>query len=389
MNGVLLARTNRLQSAAFSAGIAGLLACGIGAFVNTRQFFISYLFAVLFWLGLSLGCLCVAMIHHLTGGRWGDVSRRFMEAGYMTLPVMGILFLPLFAGLRQIYEWAGQDGVAHIPALAFKAHYLNATGFAIRAVVFFAVWIWMASSLRKWSRQQDETTDVAPTQRARSLSGPGVIIYALTVTFAWIDWLMSLEPDWYSTMAAIIICAGQILATFALVILMLSWFRNQSPFAEVVEEGQFHQLGNFLLTFVMFWTYVCFGQLLIIWSGNLPKEIGWYLHRVAGGWNWVATFLALFNFFLPFFLLLFRASKKKPQALRVLAGVVFVCQLINSWWLVEPSFFKTGLHIHWMDFAAPVGIGGMWLAAFAWQLKRAPLLAQNDPRISYAFAHAE
>jgi uncharacterized membrane protein YciS (DUF1049 family) len=388
MNAFFFSRISARQRAALGLGVAGLAACGIGAWFNPRQFFISYLFAYLFWLGLALGCLCVAMIHHLTGGRWGDVTRRFLEAAYMTLPLLAILFLPVLAGLRELYPWARPDAVAHSEIMLHKAHYLNVPAFTCRAIFYFAVWLIMAFFLRKWSLQQDQTSDVTPTRHARTLSGPGVVIYALTVTFASVDWVMSLEPDWYSTMFPVIICGGQILSAFAFAILMLGHFQAEPPFRPLVEAGHYHQLGNLLLTFVMFWTYVNFGQLLIIWSGNLPHEIGWYLHRIAGGWKWVVSFLALFNFFLPFFLLLFRASKRNQQALRVLAGLVFACQIVNAYWLVEPSLFPTGLHLHWMDLAAPIGLGGIWLAQFALIFKRAPVLTKNDPRISYAFAHA-
>jgi hypothetical protein len=215
------------------------------------------------------------------------------------------------------------------------------------------------------------------------------VIYTLTVTFAWIDWVMSLEPDWYSTVFPIMVCGGQILCAFAFAVIMLAQCRNFPPYVSVVEEGHFHQLGNLLLTFVMFWTYVCFGQLLIIWSGNQPHEIVWYLHRIAGHWKWVAGFLALFSFFLPFFILLFRASKKNAGALRVLAIMIFVCQGVNAWWLVEPSFYPDGVHLHWLDFSVVLGLGGIWVGACVRSLKNAALLTKNDPRISYAFAHAQ
>jgi hypothetical protein len=389
MNEILLARINRAQRAALFFGVVLLGGCGVGAFFNARQFFISYLFAYLFWLGLSLGCLCVAMIHHLTGGRWGDVTRRFLEAGYMTLPLMAVLFLPILAGLRALYPWMQPAEIANNDVLRHKAHYLNVPGFVGRAIFYFLVCIVMAVFLRKWSREQDRTTDLTPTRRARKLSGPGVVVYSVIVTFASVDWLMSLEPDWYSTIFPVIICGGQILSTIAFAIIMLSWFQDYPPFVGRVESGQFHQLGNLLLTFVMFWTYVSFGQILIIWSGNLPHEIVWYLHRIAGGWKWIAGFLAMFNFFLPFFLLLFRGSKKKVPALVSLATVVFICQVINSYWMVEPSFYQSGVHVHWMDFAAPLGLGGLWAAMCASSIKRADLLTKNDPRISYSFADAK
>jgi hypothetical protein len=389
MNDTLLSRVQSRLPFYIGGGTIALAVCGIGAIFNPRQFFISYLFAYLFWLGLSLGCLCVAMIHYLTGGRWGDVTRRFLEAGCMTLPMMAVLFLPIFAGLHILYPWAQPAVAAQTGTIIHRAHYMNVTGFVARSILYFTIWTAMAMALRRWSLRQDKTEDVEPTRMARALSGPGVVIYTLGVTFAWIDWMMSLESDWYSTMFPIIICGGQILSTFAFAILMLADFRAVPPYSDVVEPGHFHHLGNLLLTFVIFWTYVCFGQLLIIWSGNLPHEIVWYLHRIAGDWKWIAGFLAAFNFFLPFFILLFRPSKKNPQRLRVLAGLVFLCQIINAYWLLEPAFFQTGLHVHWMDFLAPVGIGGLWLAMFSIAFKRAHPLTRHDPRISYSFAHAE
>jgi hypothetical protein len=388
MNTFSFARVGVWQRTSFVAGLICLAACVVGALFNARQFFISYLWAFLFWLGLSLGCLCVAMIHHLTGGRWGDVTRRLLEAGYMTLPIMAVLFVPIFAGLHHLYPWADPNEVARNEAMRHRAHYMNVPAFVARTVIYFAVWTVMALCLRRWSLQQDGTTDLTPTRKARTLSGPGVVLYALAVTFAWVDWLMSLEPDWFSTMYPVIICGGQILCAFAFAILLLARFRNEAPYAAVLKPDHFHQLGNLLLTFVMFWTYVSFGQLLIIWSGNLPHEIVWYLHRIAGGWKGIVGFLALFNFFLPFFLLLFRGSKRHIQALRALAAIVFVSQIVNAWWLVVPAFFPTGIHLHWMDFAAVAGLGGLWTANFLGSFKRAPLLTQNDPRISYSFAHA-
>lgn len=389
MNEILLAKLNRAQRIAFVVGAAALIACVIGAFSNPHQFFISYLYSYLFWLGLSLGCLCLAMIHNLTGGRWGDVTRRFLEAGYMTLPMMAVLFLPILGAVRILYQWAQSSEVPLVKVLTHRQHYMNVPAFTGRAIFFFAIGIIMALLLRRWSLQQNETTDVTPTRRARALSGPGVVIYPLMVTFGWIDWVMSLEPDWYSTMFAIIICAGHILSTIAFAIIMLAWFREDQPFQPLLASGQFHQLGNLLLTFVMFWTYVSLGQLIVIWSGNLPHEIIWYQHRIQDGWRYVVGFLALFNFFLPFFLLLFRASKKQAQSLRTLAWIVFMSQIVENYWLVEPAFYPEGFHLNWMDVLMPIGFGGAWMATFAFFLKRAPLLTRNDPRISYSFAHAD
>ncbi len=389
MNETLRSQLNRFQTAGLMVGVIGLALCAVGAFASTAQFFIAYLFGYLFWLGLALGCFGVAMIHYLTGGRWGNETRRFLEAGFMTLPLMALLFIPIFFGLRYLYPWARPAEVAADKVLQNRAAYSNLPMFAVRMIFVFAVWIVMAWLLRKWSLQQDQTKDVAPTRRMRSLSGPGMVIYPLTATFAFVDWIMSAEPDWYSTMFPVIICISQILTAYAFVIILLHYFGNFKPMSEMALTTPFHHLGNLLLAFVIFWTYVGFGQFLIIWSGNLPHEIIWYLHRIAGGWKWIVVFLAIFHFFLPFFLLLFRASKRHAAVLAAIAAVVFISQIVDSFWMVNPSYHQTGIQVNWIDFAALFGVGGVWIAMFIFVLKRAALLPLNDPRIHHPFAHAK
>jgi len=220
----------------------------------------------------------------------------------------------------------------------------------------------------------------------RTLSGPALVIYPLTGTLAFVDWVMSMEPDWYSTMFPVIVFIGQILTAFAFGILMLAWLGKFEPLSKLPLTPQFHQLGNLLLAFVVFWTYVSFGQFLIVWAGNLPHEIGWYLHRIAGHWKWVIGFLALFHFFLPFFLLLFRVTKRNPKNLVILAAMVFAAHVVDIFWMITPSLYTDGIHVSWLDFASLFGIGGLWLAMFIAMLKRAPLLALNDPRIHYHVA---
>jgi hypothetical protein len=386
MNQTLRAKIDRLGMAGLSLGLAGLVACGFGAWPNLRQFFISYLVGYVFWLGLSLGCLGVAMMHHLTGGRWGFVTRRFLEAGYMTLPLMALMFVPLLLGLRSLYPWARPDAMVASEVLRHKAMYLNIPGFCARTLIFMAIWLTMAFCLRRWSLQQDATSSPEPTIRMRALSGPGIVIYPVTGTFAFIDWVMSTEPDWYSTIFLVIVLIGQILSAFSFITVLLFWFKDDAPFRQVVTRTHFHDLGNLLLSFVVFWTYVSFSQLLIIYSGNLPHEINWYLHRIAGGWKGIVWLLVLFHFFVPFFLLLFRVMKQNAARLAVIAALIFFVHAVEGFWLVEPGFFPGGLHVHWLDFTAWAGLGGVWLAAFLWSLKRHPLLPVNDPRIEYSLA---
>ncbi|HZV34386.1 MAG TPA: hypothetical protein VFB72_07390, partial [Verrucomicrobiae bacterium] len=282
MNETLLARLNRFQIIGLIVGLIGLALCVVGAFVNTDNFFGAYLFGYLFWLGLALGCFVVAMIHYLTAGQWGEETRRVYEAGYMTLPLMAVLFLPIFFGVHRLYPWARPDEVASDKVLQAKAHYENFPMFTGRMIVIFAIWIVMALLLRRWSVAQDQTKDVAPLRRMRTLSGPGIVIYGLTTTVAFVDWVMSLEADWHSTMFPVIIWIGQVLSAYAFATMALAWFKEYKPISGLQLTAPFHQLGNLLLAFVIFWTYVGFGQLLIIWSGNLPHEITWYLHHIEG-----------------------------------------------------------------------------------------------------------
>jgi hypothetical protein len=382
-------RLNRIQLASLGIGIVALAASAFGAFSNSKQFFFSYLFAILFWLGLSLGCFVITMIHQLTGGRWGYPTRRFLEAGFMVLPLMAVLFIPIFFGLHFLYPWAQPAERAAVKALQERHVYENGWAYILRQIFFLFVWIWLAARLRKLSLEQDLTNDAAPTRKARVLSGPGIVIYGLLVTFASVDWIVSLEKDWYSTMFGVIVAGGQILSAFAFGVIMLTTFRNQEPFASTVDKVHYHHLGNLMLTFVLFWTYVSFGQLLIIYSGDLPKELEWYLHRIAGSWKAVVAVIALFHFFLPFFLLLFRSIKKRVAALATLAALLFVMHIVDTYWMVMPSLHQNGVSLSWLDFTAPIGVGGLWVSYFLWRLKSAPLLPKNDPGMQFAFVYVK
>lgn len=383
----LHARINRFQLIFLIIGLIALGFTVLGAFVERRQFFFSYLFGCLFWLGLSLGCFLVTMIHELTGGRWGYPTRRFLEAGFMALPLMLLLFIPVFFGLRQLYPWARPEDLASDEILQKLRGYQNSGAYIARAVICLGIWSWMAWSLRRWSLQQDATTDAAPTRKARTLSGPGIVIYGLLGTVAYVDWIMSLEKHWYSTMFAVIVIIGQILVAYAFTVIWLTLLRNEEPISAVVSKSQYHQLGNLMLAFVLFWTYVSFGQLLIIYSGDEPHELSWYLHRIAGDWKWVIAALGLFHFFLPFYLLLFRAVKKHVVPVTILAAILFVVHIIEIYWQVMPAFHQGGLAVSWLDFTAPIGIGGLWLAFFLSRLKAVPLLPQHDPGLQFAFKY--
>jgi hypothetical protein len=325
------------------------------------------------------------MIHHLTSGYWGYSVRRFLESAVGNLPLLAALFVPVFFGLTYLYPWKNPSVIAGDEILRTRLSYLNTPGYVIRSIVVFAIWIIMARFLLKWSAAQDLTVSAEPTRKLRTLSGPGLVIYPVTMTFAAVDWLMSLEKNWYSTMFAVMICIGQVLSALAFVILLVSGATRSPKLGPVIStDDTLHKIGNLLLAFVMIWAYLEFGQLLIIWSGNLPNEISWYLHRVAGGWRWVSVFLFLFNFLIPFFLLLMRPVKRRAQTLAMVAACILVAHIGAVWWTITPSLHPQHFHFTWWAILTFVGIGGIWSATFLWNLQGRPAVPLNDPRFAVA-----
>ncbi|MGE5444003.1 MAG: hypothetical protein ACM3SR_05285 [Ignavibacteriales bacterium] len=383
----LYSQLNRVQKYSLIIGALSLALCVVGAFFNREQFFRSYLLAYVFWIGIALGCFAVLMMYYLVGGLWGVVIRRLLESGTRTLPLMVLLFMPIAFGLSDLYIWARPEAVARDELLQQKSGYLNVPFFLIRAVIYFAVWIGIAYFFNKWSLEQDRTAEPSLIRRLRTLSGPGMVLYWLTATFASVDWIMSLEPHWFSSAYGMIIIAGQVLVTLAFVILMSLFLSGYEPLSNAISSARFHDLGNLLLTFLILWAYVAFSQYLITWSGNATDENSWYVHRMKGGWEWVGLSLMIFYFFLPFLLLLSRYVKRRAQALSAIAAVIIFMHLVYDFWLVEPTFHRTGLRIHWMDFVAPIGIGGIWITVFIHGLKGRALLPIRDPRLEEVLEH--
>ncbi len=390
MNGLesLRPQLDRLQRRALIVGVVGLALCLLGAPANPQQFFQSYLQAFLFWIGISLGCLAIVMMHHLVGGTWGIPVRRLLEAGTRTLPLMAVLFVPVLVGLRSLYVWARPQEVAADPLLQQKSLYLNVPSFWIRAIVYFAIWIIVAHFLSKWSLEQDRTADRTLTRRLRMLSGPGIVLYGLTVTFSAIDWAMSLEPEWHSTIYGMIFMAGQGLQAIAFAIIVSYILARQGPLADVALPPRFHDLGNLTFTFLMLWTYMAFSQYLIIWAENLTDEVPWYLHRIHGGWQGIALAMIVLQFGLPFMLLLSRVIKRSARVLSLVAALILCMQLVDFFWLVAPTFHPSVLSLHWMDVVAPIGIGGIWIAVFIRQLQGKSLVPLHDPRLEGAVEQA-
>ena len=389
MNGDRPMRWDLMQKRSLAVGLIAAVLCAGGALIFPPVFFRAYLSAYIFWIGIPVGALALLMLHHLVGGRWGFMIQRVLEAAIQTLPLMALFFIPLLFGLADLYPWAQTEVVAADPLLQQKAAYLNIPFFIARAVAYFAVWIVLGRLLVTWSLQQDRSADDTLTLRLQRLSGPGLVLYGLTVSFAVIDWIMSLEPKWYSTIFGMIFMVSFGLAAMALAILATRFLETEKPLAQVVSPDRWHDLGNLLLALVMFWAYLNFSQFLLIWSENLAEEIPWYLHRIGGGWEWVAVALILFQFALPFILLLSRNTKRDSRTLAAVAAAILFMHWLDILWMVVPSFYPARFHFHWLDIAAPVAIGGLWLAAFIGYLKARSLLPLHDPRFTELLEQAQ
>jgi len=358
-----------------------------GSFVDRAQAFHAYLVGFIFWIGITLGSMALLMLQHLTGGAWGLIIRRVLEAATRTLPLMLILFLPILVRLNLIYSWTNRAEMDQVPALREKAaHYLNPAFFMTRAALYFAIWSLMMLLLNTWSLQHDRTADRRFSKRLQMMSGPGLGLLIVTITFASIDWVMSLDPAWSSTIYGLIFVASWSLSALAFAILVMSWLAQREPMNTVVRTSHFHDWGNLLMALVMLWMYFAFSQYLIIWSGNLPEETTWYVARKHDGWGIIALGIVILQFAFPFLTLLSRAAKKSPQKLGMLALLILITRVVDVIWLIEPSFNPEHFHLSWMDVVAPMAMGGLWIATFTWQLQKRSLVPVNDPQLEAALA---
>ncbi len=346
---------------------------------NFDRFFKAYLIGWTFWTGIAVGSIALLMLQHLTGGGWGFVIRRILEAATRTLPVMALLFIPVLLGARSIYHsWMDKNEAAKHEAVLFKAGYLNLPFFTVRAVIYFGVWFALMFFLNRWSLAQDRTADNRYTKNMRLLSGPGMVALIFTITFASIDWYMSLEPEWFSTIYGFIYVASWSLSALAFTIAALATLSNDEPLRRIVAPLHFHDLGKLLLALVMLWAYFAFSQYLIIWSGNLPEEIGYYLDRTHGLWGATIISIGLLHFAAPFLFLLSRELKRDPRRLVMVALLILVMRMVDLIWMLAPAF--EGQNWIWLDALALIGFGGIWLGLFTWQLGKRSLIAINDPQ---------
>jgi hypothetical protein len=351
----------------------------------------SYLIGFLFFFGLTMGCFALLMLQHMTGGQWGLVTRRIFEAGSRLMPLSVLLFIPVAVFAPQLFLWARPDAVQADHILQMKAPYLNVTFFIIRAVVYFAVWLFMSMMLNRWSTQQDAgevAITEADTRRFRAVSAPGLLIYVILLSLAAVDWIMSLTPHWYSTIFGLITVVTQGLAALAFAVAVLAILVEREPMNGVLKAHHFHDLGKLMLAFVMLWAYFAFSQFLIIWAGNLPEEIPYYLDRMRGGWQYISLGLVVFHFVLPFCLLLSQDLKKRPKVLARVAWFIVAVRLYDMIWLVAPTFNQGGFPISLANVGVPLAFGGLWVFLFSGQLRKHALVPVNDPYFKHMLAHA-
>lgn len=359
------------------AGIVGLLGLSAAYFADPLVAMRAYLYAFMFVLAFPLGSLVLLMLQHLTGGGWGVVLRRPLEAAIRTLPLVALFFLPIALHVNVLYPWASGEYEAPYP----KSLYLNPTWFHIRAISYFAVWIVLGAALNLMSVAQERSTDPDRfARRFRLLSGPGLVLYGVTITFAAFDWVMSLEPEWFSSIFGVLVGVAQVLQALAFATIVYLMIEDAPPYRGVATSGHRRDLGSLILAFTMIWAYMSVSQLILIWSANLKEEAPFYVARTAGGWAYVAGAIALFQFAIPFLMLLSRNGKRVPQRLGAVAGLIVVMRLVECYWLAAPGRPIDHRTVFVADLFAPAALVGVWLAAYAWELYRRPLLVAGvDP----------
>ncbi len=371
-----------IQQRSLIVGVVFAVIAALGAWLRPEEFFRAYLLAFMAWLGVTLGSMAILMLRHLTKGAWGMVIRRILGAAMRCVPLMVALFIPLLFGIRRLYIWARPlDAIAdkhlreHLEEITRT--YLTVNGFIIRAAIYFAIWWALSFFLTKWSAEQDHPPMRDNSARFKALSGPGLILYGFTITFAAIDWIMSIDPSWISTIFGLSFLIGQVLSALCFAVVVERILFRYKPMSELLKPDQVHDHGNFMLAFIMVWAYFAFSQWLIIWAGNLPEEITWYMRRLHGGWGYVGLFLVLFHFAVPFVMLISRPFKRDITRLVWLAAWLLLMRYVDLFWIIEPNF-STTFNLTWLDVVVPIAMGGLWLAYFFRNLSTMPLVPAYD-----------
>jgi len=353
------------------------------AFIQPQQFYRAYLLGFMLWLGVALGSMAILMIRHLTGGGWGMVIRRILGAAMRTVPLLAALFIPVILGIHKLYIWAQPldqvtDKHLHDHLAEITKTYLTTSGFIYRAIFYFAIWNLLSFLLTKWSKETDHPGSPDHTSRFKAIAGPGLILYGFTISFAAIDWVMSLDPSWISTIFGLVVLIGQVLSAMCFAVVVERILFNYKPMSEMLKPDFVHDHGKWMLAFTMVWAYFNFSQWLIIWAGNLPSEITFYMTRLHGGWASIGLILVIFGFAVPFAILLSRPFKRDIRQLVWLAVWMLLMRYVDMFWIIEPNFSKT-LSVTLADIVVPIAIGGFWLSYFFYNLGALPLLPAYDP----------
>ncbi|HVS66237.1 MAG TPA: hypothetical protein VMT85_22350 [Thermoanaerobaculia bacterium] len=359
-----------------AAAVSGLLAAG-----NARQFYYSWLVAFLFFLSVGLGSLFFVLIHHATKAGWGVVVRRLAEYTAACLPVLLLLFVPIYLGRAELYHWTDAQAVAHDHVLSNKAAYLNVGAFVVRALVYFALWSFLALLFLRLSRRQDATADEGLSRQMIRWSGPAILIFALTLTFASFDWIMSLEPHWYSTMFGVYFFAGSVVACFAFLCLLTVTLQQAGCLRDVLTLEHFHDLGKLLFAFTVFWAYIAFSQFFLIWYANLPEETAFFFQRTEGSWLAATRLLVVGHFVVPFFFLMPRSIKRRRPLLLLGASWMLLMHWLDLYWLVMPNLHPEGVRLSLLDLTCFLAVGGLFLAVLGALLRSGALVPIKDPRL--------
>lgn len=381
------AEFSRAGKISLIVGLAAAAVSVVSGFFGWLDFFQAYLASWLLWLGVALGSLVLVALQYLTGGAWGILIRRPAEAAARTLPLLAVLFIPIALGIPVLYHWAHPAFVAHDEILKHRQIWMNTPLFVIRVVCYFSVWIGLGFFLEKWSIQQDETGDPRLDILAQRLSAPGLILYVGTLSFAAVDWIVSLSDHWYSTMAGFLLVVEQGLSAMAFLIIVMTVLSVRDPIRQFYSRRDLQELGKLLLMFVMLWGYFAFSQFLIIWSGNVRQEITWFHPRMATNWGWVGLALILLQFLLPFLILLSRDLKRSRKPMLLVSSLVLVMRYVDLYWSIKPEVFRNGIRITIPDLTLPIALGGIWLTAYLFYLRRYPVIPARAPHLEGALTH--
>ena len=386
----------RYKSIALGIGGIAALMWFVGFYMSPEQALRSWLLGYVFWAGITIGSIGIIMLQYLTGGAWGVVIRRIVEAASRTLPLVIVLFIPL-AFIQYYHYWTTWPATDY--AIAHRGWFMTQESWILRSVIYFALLYVIVHLLNKWGAAQDASKDHDEAAKwlgtATAFSGPTMVFYVLIVTFAVVDWVMMLDAHWFSTIWGLLFVAGWALSCFSFCVVVLMYMSDKAPMNAILGKRHFHDLGKLMLALTMVWAYFNFSQFLIIWSGNIPEETGWYLTRMKGGWMAVGTLLVLFHFAFPFLILLQQDFKRQYKRLAYLAVFILLMRIVDMFYLIAPNpridkaIEKGAFIVSWMDFVAPIAIGGLWLWYFIGQYMKRPVVPVMDPFLENAIKHGK